>query len=228
MPAMALLDRDGVYGAPRFHMEGMRVGIRPHIGSEITVVGGHRYPLLVATRQGYRNLCRLTTRIKMRARKGEGAATLEELAEHAAGLLCPDRRRTRAAGGHTPRRRHTCRQAVLETTHRNIRSSERVCRTATPFRPRRRSPQSNGNRTRTRASPSNPCHQRRPPHDAPRGSGRVHVYPPPSNAGNSRTSPDSKHRTPSEDTERDVASFSGTFPEPSPKPPSCPHVSSSR
>lgn len=88
MPAMAVVDRDGVYGAPRFHLEGQRVGIRPHIGTEITVTGGSRYPLLIATRQGYRNLCRLTTRMKMRARKGEGAVTLEELAEHAAGLIC--------------------------------------------------------------------------------------------------------------------------------------------
>ena len=125
MPAMALLDRDGVYGAPRFHMEGMRVGIRPHIGSEITVVGGHRYPLLVATRQGYRNLCRLTTRIKMRARKGEGAATLEELAEHAAGLLCltGDEHGPLAAtlrDGGTPVARQCLRQLTEIFGHRNV------------------------------------------------------------------------------------------------------------
>ena len=88
MPAMAIVDRNGVFSAPRFHLESQRLGIRPHIGSEITTVGGHRYPLLIATRQGYRNLCRLITRMKMRSRKGEGFATLEELAEHAAGLIC--------------------------------------------------------------------------------------------------------------------------------------------
>ena len=37
MPAMALLDRDGVYGAPRFHMAAMKNGIKAHIGAEITV-----------------------------------------------------------------------------------------------------------------------------------------------------------------------------------------------
>jgi len=88
MPAMAIVDRDGFYSAPRFHREATRVGIGPHIGVELTLTGGHRYPLLVATRQGYRNLCRLLTQIKMRARKGEGEASLEELAEHAAGLIC--------------------------------------------------------------------------------------------------------------------------------------------
>jgi error-prone DNA polymerase len=37
MPAMALLDRDGVYGAPRFHMAAKKSGIKAHIGAEIAV-----------------------------------------------------------------------------------------------------------------------------------------------------------------------------------------------
>src|ERR1039457_1948749 len=36
MPAMALLDRDGVYGSPRFHMAADKVGIQAHIGAEVT------------------------------------------------------------------------------------------------------------------------------------------------------------------------------------------------
>jgi error-prone DNA polymerase len=88
MPAMALVDRNGVYGAPRFHMAANKAGVRAHIGSEITCTNGVSYPLLVKTREGYRNLCRLVTRMKLRAKKGEGAATLEELAEFAKGLIC--------------------------------------------------------------------------------------------------------------------------------------------
>jgi error-prone DNA polymerase len=87
MPAMALLDRDGVYGSPRFHMAAKKAGIRAHIGAEITCINGLRYPLLVESRAGYQNLCRLITRMKLRAKKGEGATTLEELAEHARGLI---------------------------------------------------------------------------------------------------------------------------------------------
>jgi error-prone DNA polymerase len=87
-PAMALLDRNGVYGAPRFHMAAKKAGIRAHIGAEITCTNGNSYPLLAATREGYQNLCRLITRIKLRAKKGEGAATLDELAEFARGLIC--------------------------------------------------------------------------------------------------------------------------------------------
>src|SRR6185437_5747177 len=85
MPAMALLDRNGVYGAPRFHMAAKKAGVRAHIGSEITCGNGRTSPLLAETREGYRNLCRLVTRMKLRAPKGEGAATLDELAEFSRG-----------------------------------------------------------------------------------------------------------------------------------------------
>src|SRR6266436_7695971 len=37
MPAMALLDQDGLYGAARFHLAGKKLGIKAHIGAEITV-----------------------------------------------------------------------------------------------------------------------------------------------------------------------------------------------
>ncbi|MGH9657504.1 MAG: DNA polymerase III subunit alpha, partial [Bryobacteraceae bacterium] len=88
MPAMALLDRDGLYGAPRFHLAAKKAGLRAHIGAEVTSTDGRRYPLLVESRAGYRNLCRLITRLKLRAKKGEGAATPDEFAEHAEGLVC--------------------------------------------------------------------------------------------------------------------------------------------
>src|SRR5579863_2621939 len=104
MPAMAIVDRNGVYGATRFHMAAKQSGVRAHIGSEITCTNGVTYPLLAETREGYRNLCRLVTRMKLRARKGEGAATLEELAEFSRGLICltrhPDERLADIFGRH--------------------------------------------------------------------------------------------------------------------------------
>src|SRR5262245_17171334 len=87
-PAIALLDRDGLYGAPRLYRACTRLGITPLVGAEVTLETGGRLPLLAEDREGYRNLCRLLTRIKMRAAKGEGAATLDELEEHAGGLVC--------------------------------------------------------------------------------------------------------------------------------------------
>src|SRR5436305_12272456 len=88
MPAMALLDRDGVYGAPRFHMAAKKAGIRAHIGAEVACTDGNRYPLLAESRPGYQTLCRLIARMKLRAKKGEGAATPEEFAEFSHGLVC--------------------------------------------------------------------------------------------------------------------------------------------
>jgi error-prone DNA polymerase len=107
MHAMALVDRDGVYGGPRFHMTAKSLGIRAHVGAEISVEGfGNcavppqwlpnsfparpvRLPVLVENRKGYQNLCRLMTRYKLREKeKGTGTATLEEIAEHAEGLVC--------------------------------------------------------------------------------------------------------------------------------------------
>ena len=98
-PALALLDRDGLYGAPRFYRAATRVGINPLVGAEVTLAVGGRLPLLVESPEGYQNLCRLLTKVKMRHLLGEPqpkarranmeiAATFDELAEHAAGLVC--------------------------------------------------------------------------------------------------------------------------------------------
>ncbi|HYL13519.1 MAG TPA: error-prone DNA polymerase [Terriglobales bacterium] len=98
LPAMALLDRDGVYGSPRFHLAAEKAGIKAHIGAEMMceklpisncqVGNSFRLPLLVSSRIGYQNLCRLITKMKLRAKKGEGAVREPELQEHAAGLIC--------------------------------------------------------------------------------------------------------------------------------------------
>jgi error-prone DNA polymerase len=161
-PALALLDRDGVYGAPRFHKAARAAGIKPIIGAELTITsamqkagkagkaqvqtinaeaaesaenafGGEKrssatsalrraqgipslsrdarsafnrgvdlqtsdfrletsdfrwtLPVLCESAEGYRNLCRLVTRMKLRAPKGEGALTLEELDGFTTGLV---------------------------------------------------------------------------------------------------------------------------------------------
>ncbi len=108
MPSMALLDRDGVYGAPRFHMAADKAGLKAHIGTEITtelpidlpLPAGNRarkprisrlqakLPLLISTRTGYQNLCRLITGMKLRSAKGEGSVALREFEEYSSGLIC--------------------------------------------------------------------------------------------------------------------------------------------
>jgi error-prone DNA polymerase len=92
LPAMALLDRNGFYGSPRFHMSAQKSKLRAHVGTELAVVattGPANYPLLCRTREGYQNLCRLLTKTKLPVPKHtESAARLDELEEHAAGLIC--------------------------------------------------------------------------------------------------------------------------------------------
>lgn len=106
MPAVALSDRNGVYGSARFHTSAKRNGLRAHIGAEVSVAEfarltpaqwlphqhgpePARLPLLCESREGYQNLCKLVTQFKMREKtKGEGAATLDDLREYASGLVC--------------------------------------------------------------------------------------------------------------------------------------------
>jgi error-prone DNA polymerase len=88
MPAIALVDRDGVYGAPRFHRAAENAGVRALIGSELTLADGSRLPVLVEDRDGYRNLCRLITRLKLGAPKGAGRIALDDVEPYAEGLVC--------------------------------------------------------------------------------------------------------------------------------------------
>jgi error-prone DNA polymerase len=107
MPAIALLDHNGVYGAARFHTSAKRSAVRAHIGAEISVANfgprltppawlphqhlkePARLPLLCTSREGYQNLCQLITQFKMReATKSEGAANFDDLGQYASGLVC--------------------------------------------------------------------------------------------------------------------------------------------
>ncbi|MDH3403992.1 MAG: error-prone DNA polymerase [Acidobacteriota bacterium] len=165
LPAVALIDRNGVYGAPRFYKAAREAGIKALVGVEVVLeetvaCGGRqgtssrgkntegsgapwrgtgsgdqvrdvdsrgttrfvgdrppgsseldsretggtslclpsstgvssapesRLTLLVASRQGYRNLCRLLTAAARDRPKGEAAVDWSTLEEHAAGLHC--------------------------------------------------------------------------------------------------------------------------------------------
>lgn len=85
--AVALCERNGVYSAVRAHMAAKGNGLRAIVGAEITLDDGGVVPLLVATQQGYGNLCRLLTLAKLRCPKGGCAARWDELAAHADGLF---------------------------------------------------------------------------------------------------------------------------------------------
>ncbi len=87
MPAIALCDRDGVYGAPRFFARAKETGVRPIVGAELTMEDKTILPVLVESRTGYQNLCRLLTRSHLRNEKGNAARAVDELPEFAQGLV---------------------------------------------------------------------------------------------------------------------------------------------
>ena len=88
LPAMALCDRDGVYGAPRFYASAREYGLRAIVGAELTMRDNTVLPVLVENRVGYQNLCRLITRAKLRGTKEEAPVDWEDLPEFASGLVC--------------------------------------------------------------------------------------------------------------------------------------------
>ncbi|MCJ7751804.1 MAG: PHP domain-containing protein, partial [Armatimonadetes bacterium] len=75
MGAVGVTDHDGMYGAVRFYRAAREAGVRPILGVELTVEGGHHLPLLAMTRRGYGNLCRMVTAGRFRVlREMDGTA----------------------------------------------------------------------------------------------------------------------------------------------------------
>src|SRR5574342_291853 len=87
LPALALTDRDGVYGVVRAHVKARELGLHLIVGSEVTVEPGSNIVLLTQDRAGYANLCRLLTKGGLRSEKGESAVGWDEVCAHASGLL---------------------------------------------------------------------------------------------------------------------------------------------
>jgi error-prone DNA polymerase len=87
LPALALTDRDGVYGIVRAHVKAREVGLKLIVGSQVSVDDGSTIFLLAQDRGGYANLCRLLTTGRLRSEKGESAVSWEEMCRHAAGMI---------------------------------------------------------------------------------------------------------------------------------------------
>ncbi|HEY0787858.1 MAG TPA: PHP domain-containing protein, partial [Thermoanaerobaculia bacterium] len=112
LSAMALIDTNGVYGAPRFYTAAKKGGLRALVGAELVLdpnacvarpnaplqaVGeaaidasdpklAPRVTLLVESRAGYRNLCRLLTAGALGREKGQARYDWALIEQHAAGL----------------------------------------------------------------------------------------------------------------------------------------------
>jgi error-prone DNA polymerase len=87
LSAVAVCDRDGVYGSTIFKKSADEQGIRPIVGAEITLEDESVLPVLVQSRKGYQNLCQLLTRAHLRAEKGKPRVCWNELSKFAEGLV---------------------------------------------------------------------------------------------------------------------------------------------
>jgi len=93
LPAMALVDTNGVYGAPRFYSAAKKTGLRALVGSELVMenaaeVGGATLSVLVASRTGYKNLCKLITAGAAGREKGKARFTWDLIEQYNEGLHC--------------------------------------------------------------------------------------------------------------------------------------------
>src|SRR5438093_5961973 len=61
MPALALTDRNNLYGAVHFYVHARKAGIKPVIGMEVDLDDGSSLVLLARNMDGYRNLSHLAT-----------------------------------------------------------------------------------------------------------------------------------------------------------------------
>ena len=109
MPAMALLDLNGVYGAQRFSVAAREQNVRPIVGAELSMEDGGVLPVLVKDRTGYANLCALLTQAHLRSEKGGCAVAWSELPEFTEGLIAlfsdlGSARVSRAGFGVSPKR----------------------------------------------------------------------------------------------------------------------------
>jgi error-prone DNA polymerase len=93
MPAVALTDRDGLYGAARFVDACAKAGVAPILGASLTVRASHPPPqdasvvLLATDDTGYANLCRLVTDAHMLGDRGDPWVAAEQILAHAKGLI---------------------------------------------------------------------------------------------------------------------------------------------
>ena len=88
MMALALTDRDGLYGIPRFLEAADEAGILPIVGTEVSTAEGH-VVLLAESIEGYRSLCRIITDYRTSSEdRRRPVCPLGKVLDNAEGVIC--------------------------------------------------------------------------------------------------------------------------------------------
>ncbi|HZC18164.1 MAG TPA: PHP domain-containing protein, partial [Rubrobacteraceae bacterium] len=89
MGALALTDRDGMYGVPRFLEAAGEACVSPVVGVEVSMEEGGHLVLLAEGTEGYRSLCRLITAYRCSSEdRRKPRCSLETLSEHGGSVIC--------------------------------------------------------------------------------------------------------------------------------------------
>lgn len=86
-PAIAMTDHNNLCGAVKFHQLATAAGIKPIIGTEITMQDGHHLTLLARNPLGYANLCRILTDGHLNSPRGYPTVKLSTLAKHCRDII---------------------------------------------------------------------------------------------------------------------------------------------
>src|SRR6266446_543615 len=86
-PALALTDRNGVYGSLAFAHAAQPLGLQAITGAEVTLSDGSHLILLAETAPGYTNLCRLLTEAHLGAERLDPRLPLTAIAARQEGLI---------------------------------------------------------------------------------------------------------------------------------------------
>jgi len=86
-PALALTDKNGIYGSLAFAHAALPLGLQAITGAEVTLTDGSHLVLLAETAQGYTNLCRLLTEAHLGAERLDPRLPLSSLEARQEGLI---------------------------------------------------------------------------------------------------------------------------------------------
>ncbi len=87
MSSLAVTDHDNVSAAVRFQKAALSSGVRPVVGCELTLSGGHHLTVLCKGKEGYESLCSILTKAHLENPRGFPKTSTETLRRHSKGLI---------------------------------------------------------------------------------------------------------------------------------------------
>ena len=114
MPALALTDHNGLYGAVEFYQKAKAYGVKPIIGAELSFDDGFQLVFLVKNDTGYRHLSQMITRGRLNGGHNQFRLSLNDMRNLTEGLIL-------LSGGHKGKIYHLLSARKIEQALKEIR-----------------------------------------------------------------------------------------------------------